>query len=60
MSINTTDTDTACVQDTREGCLMRVTLTYRSDIIVPLIGELLSTDSGGRFVQSATATMVIN
>jgi hypothetical protein len=37
-----------------------VTLTYRSDIIVPFMGEILSTDAGGRFVQRATATMVVN
>ena len=56
----TGDTGTVCLPDTREGCLMRVTLTYRSDIIVPFIGALLSTDGNGRFVQSATATMVVN
>lgn len=55
-----TDPDTACTLDTREGCLLRVTVTYRSDIIVPLIGPLLSTDADGRFVQRATATMVVN
>jgi hypothetical protein len=55
-----TDPDTACVLDTREGCLIRVTVTYRSDIVVPLIGPLLGTDENGRFVQQATATMVIN
>jgi Flp pilus assembly protein TadG len=54
------DTDTACDPDTRQGCLLRVTLTYRSDIVVPFIGALLSTDSNGRFVQQATATMVVN
>ncbi len=55
-----TDTDTSCVPDTREGCLVRVTLTYRSDVIVPLIGPLIGTDSNGRFVQTVTATMVVN
>jgi Flp pilus assembly protein TadG len=54
------DSDTLCVPDTREACLMRVTLTYRSDVVVPFIGLLLSTDGSGRFVQSATATMVVN
>jgi hypothetical protein len=56
----TTDPDTTCVPDEREGCLVRVTLTYRSDIIVPLIGALLETDANGRFMQRATATMVVN
>jgi hypothetical protein len=55
-----TDPDTICPLDTRERCLIRVTITYRSDIIVPFIGALLNTDSNGRFVQSATATMVVN
>lgn len=57
---DTTDPTTACGLDTREGCLVRVTVTYRSDIIVPFIGDLLASDSNGRFVQRATATMVIN
>lgn len=57
---DTTDTDTTCAVDTREGCLVRVTLTYRSDIIVPFIGPLIGTDANGRFVQRATATMVVN
>jgi hypothetical protein len=39
---------------------VQVSLTYRSDIIVPLIGPLLATDGDGRFVQSVTATMVMN
>lgn len=54
------DTDTECDLDTRHGCLIRVALTYRSDIIVPFIGALLNTDANGRFVQRATATMVVN
>jgi Flp pilus assembly protein TadG len=55
-----TDPDTVCVPDTREGCLVVLTLVYRSDIVVPLIGALLNTDANGRFVQSAVATMVMN
>jgi Flp pilus assembly protein TadG len=54
------DPTTTCVPDTREGCLMQVSLTYRSDIIVPFIGQLLSRDTNGRFVQRVTATMVVN
>ena len=54
------DTTTTCTPETREGCLIQVTLTYRSDIIVPLIGQLLTRDTNGRFVQSSTATMVVN
>ncbi len=55
-----TDPDTTCVQDTRQDCLVRVTLTYRSDVVVPLIGPLLGTDANGRFVQTMSATMVVN
>jgi Flp pilus assembly protein TadG len=57
---DTTDPDTTCIEDAREGCLVRVVLTYRSDIIVPLIGAVLTTDANGRFVQNAVATMVVN
>ena len=57
---NSSDTTTTCVPDTREGCLIQVSLTYRSDIIVPFIGPLLSRDTNGRFVQRVTATMVVN
>lgn len=49
-----------CATDDPVGCLVQVTLTYRSDIVVPLIGALLSTDANGRFVQHASTTMVVN
>jgi hypothetical protein len=51
---------TYCTTTDPGGCLVQVTLTYRSDIIVPFMGEILSTDAAGRFVQRATATMVVN
>lgn len=51
---------TYCTTDDPAGCLVQVTLTYRSDIIVPFIGEILSTDANGRFVQRSVATMVVN
>jgi Flp pilus assembly protein TadG len=54
------DPTTICIPDARAACLVQVTLTYRSDIIVPFIGQLLSRDSNGRFVQRVTATMVVN
>jgi Flp pilus assembly protein TadG len=57
---DTTDPDTTCLPDEREGCLLRVIVTYRSDIIVPFIGGLIGADTNGRFAQSATATMVVN
>jgi hypothetical protein len=53
-------TGTYCTVNDPAGCLVQVTLTYRSDIVVPLIGNLLARDAGGRFVQSAVATMVVN
>jgi TadE-like protein len=57
---DTSDSDTACDPDTREGCLIRISLVYRSDIIVPFLGAILDTDANGRFVQRTTATMVVN
>ena len=51
---------TYCAIDDPTECLVQVRLVYRSTIIVPLIGNILSTDPGGRFVQNAAATMVIN
>jgi Flp pilus assembly protein TadG len=57
---DTTDPDTTCPWDNRESCLVRVTLVYRSDIIVPFIGALIGQDSSGRFAQTVTATMVVN
>ena len=57
---DTTDPDTTCVPDTRDACLVRVTLRYRSDIVVPLIGGLIGADSSNRFTQTVTATMVVN
>jgi hypothetical protein len=54
------DSTTTCVPDTREGCLIQVTLVYHSDIVVPLVGSFLGLDGNGRFVQRVAATMVIN
>jgi hypothetical protein len=51
---------TYCLTDDPAGCLVQVSLTYHSDIIVPFIGQILSTDGNGRFVQRAVATMVVN
>jgi Flp pilus assembly protein TadG len=57
---STADSASYCTQTEPDGCLVRVEVTYRSDIIVPLISAVLSTDGSGRFVQRAVATMVIN
>jgi len=53
-------TGTYCTLNEPVGCLVQVRVTYRSDIIVPFIGSLVPTDSNGRFVQTAVATMVVN
>lgn len=57
---NPGDGTTTCSPDTRQGCLLRVRLTYHSDIVLPLVGAFLSTDGQGRFAQRVTATMVVN
>jgi Flp pilus assembly protein TadG len=57
---NGSDPASYCTLTEPEGCLVRVEVTYRSDIIVPFISALLETDANGRFVQRAVATMVIN
>ena len=53
-------TGTYCTLNEPVGCLVQVRVTYRSDIIVPFIGSFVPTDSNGRFVQTAVATMVVN
>ena len=49
---------TVAANDPRSGYRMTVKLTYRSDIIVPLIGPILG--GGNLFSQQATITMVVN
>jgi Flp pilus assembly protein TadG len=53
-------TGTYCAIDEPVGCLVQVTLAYRSDIVVPFLGAILPHDANGRFVQRATTTMVVN
>ena len=53
-------TGTYCSGDDPVGCVVRVAITYRSDIVVPFIGALLDTDANGRFVQQSVAAMVMN
>ena len=50
----------ACTTDTREGCLVRVELVYHSDVVVPLLSEMLGADGYGRVQQRAVTTMVVN
>jgi len=56
---NPSDATTTCTLDGREECLVRVGLTYHSDIIVPLVGSFLATDASGRLAMQVVATMVI-
>jgi hypothetical protein len=51
---------TYCNRDDPVGCVVQVRIVYRSDIVVPFIGALLTTDANGRFVQQSTAVMVMN
>jgi hypothetical protein len=53
-------TGSYCTTTDPGGCLVQVRVAYRSDIVVPLIGALLSTDGSGRFVHTVTTTMVVN
>jgi Flp pilus assembly protein TadG len=53
-------TGTYCSVDDPVDCLVQVSITYRSDIVVPFIGALMPTDANGRFVQQSVATMVMN
>jgi Flp pilus assembly protein TadG len=46
--------------DTRAGQYVTVALTYHLDLFIPLIGDLLPKDAGGRMPLGARVTMVIN
>lgn len=46
--------------DTRVGQYVTVALTYHLDLFIPLIGDLLPKDAGGRMPLGARVTMVIN
>lgn len=49
-----------CTGSSRTGCQIRVTLTYRQPLFVPLVGTFLAPDGSNRIPLSATVTMVIN
>lgn len=57
---NTSDAISYCTQTDGSGCLVRVQLSYRSDVIVPFLDAILDGDGDGRLLQDSTATMVIN
>lgn len=49
-----------CTTQTREGCQLKVVLTYRQPLFVPLVGQFLSADSQNRVSLAAAVTMVVN
>jgi Flp pilus assembly protein TadG len=49
-----------CTGSSRTGCQLRVTLTYRQPLLVPLIGAFLSSGGGNDVVLHANVTMVLN
>jgi Flp pilus assembly protein TadG len=49
-----------CPPQTREGCQLKVVLTYRQPLFVPLVGTFLSADAQNRVSLSAAVTMVVN
>ena len=50
----------APTSEPRSGQYVSVRTTYHLDILIPLIGELLPKDAGGRLAMTAQVTMVIN
>ena len=49
-----------CTNQPRKGCQLRVQLTYRQPLFVPLIGALIGADASNRVGFSANVTMVVN
>lgn len=49
-----------CTGSSRTGCQVRVTLTYRQPVFVPLVGTFLSTGGDSTIGLSAAVTMVLN
>lgn len=49
-----------CTNQPRKGCRVRVQVTYRQPIFVPLIGGLIGADASNRVGFSANVTMVVN
>ncbi len=49
-----------CLGTSRTGCQVRVTLTYRQPLFVPLVGQFLAADAQNRVSLVADVTMVIN
>lgn len=48
------------LSDSRKGEYACLTVQYHLDLLIPLIGELMPKDSGGRMIIQAQSSMVIN
>jgi Flp pilus assembly protein TadG len=51
---------TVTANDPRQGYRVTVRATYHQDLVIPLIGNLLPHDAGGRLPLAGEVTMVIN
>ena len=49
-----------CTGTSRTGCQLRVTLTYRQPLFVPLVGVFLNADANNMVPLGAVVTMVLN
>lgn len=49
-----------CAGSSRTGCQLRVTLTFRQPLLVPLVGTFFSSGGGNDIDLRANVTMVIN
>lgn len=49
-----------CTGSSRTGCQLRVTLTYRQALMVPLVGTFFSSGGGNTIALRANVTMVLN
>lgn len=49
-----------CTGSSRTGCQLRVTLTFRQPLLVPLVGTFLSSGGGNDIDLRAKVTMVVN
>jgi len=49
-----------CTGSSRTGCQLRVTLTFRQPLLVPLVGTFFSSGGGNDIELEAYVTMVVN
>lgn len=49
-----------CTGSSRTGCQLRVTLTFRQPLLVPLVGTFFSSGGGNDIDLRANVTMVVN